>query len=358
MKTHKILVINPGSTSTKIAVYRNKKSVFIKAIRHSSDELAPYARIADQKEFRKSIILNTLEQTGLDIGKVTGIIGRGGVIKPIESGVYRINARLIEDLTKAERGEHASNLGGLIAEEIARIIPNVQAFIADPVVVDEMQDVARFTGHPRFSRISIFHALNHKAVARAHANSQDKKYEDVNYIIAHIGGGISVGAHYRGRVIDVNQALDGEGPFSPERSGTLPCGALVDYCFSGEATQQEIRKMITGQGGYVAYLGTNDAYEVEMRAQGGDEQARLVQRAMAYQVAKEIGAMAAVLKGKVDAIIITGGVAHNVTIVDHIKNMVSFIAPVAVYPGEDEMNALAMNAYGVLTGEIEAKEYS
>jgi butyrate kinase len=358
MKTHKILAINPGSTSTKIAVYSNTKSVFLKNIRHSAEELAPFARITDQKDFRKQIIMAELEQAEINISEITGVIGRGGMVKPIESGVYRVNEQMLLDLQKTETKQHASNLGALIADEIVRSLPHAEAFIADPVVVDELQEVARISGHPQFKRASIFHALNHKAIAKAHAKSYDLKYEDLNLIVAHLGGGISVGAHCKGKVIDVNQAFDGEGPFSPERSGTLPVGALVDYCFSGEASCAEIRKMITGKGGYVAYLGTNDAYEVEMKAKAGDEKAILIQSAMAYQVSKEIGAMATVLNGKVDYILITGGIAHNLMVVDMVKEMVSFIAPVAVYPGEDEMNALAMNAYQVLTGVIEPKEYT
>ncbi|HDR88273.1 MAG TPA: butyrate kinase [Bacteroidetes bacterium] len=354
---YRILAINPGSTSTKVAVYRNTKSRFIKTIRHSAEELAGFKNITGQFRYRKEMILAELENAGIDVRQLSAVIGRGGLVKPIESGVYEVNEQMKEDLRKGVMGQHASNLGGLIADEIARSVPGARAFIADPVVVDELQDIARLSGHPRFERRSVFHALNHKAIAKAHARSQDRKYEDMNLVVAHLGGGISVGAHRRGRVVDVNQALDGEGPFSPERSGTLPVGELVDFCFSGEATREEIRKMITGKGGLVAYLGTNDAYEVEMRARKGDEKARLVQESMAYQIGKAIASMAAVLHGEVDSIIITGGIAHNTDVVEYLKKMVSFIAPVAVYPGEDEMNALALNAYLVMTGDVKAKEY-
>lgn len=357
MKERKILAINPGSTSTKIAVFRNRKSIFIKKITHDCEELLQFKRIIDQLDLRKQLILDELKMADLDILQVDAVIGRGGLVKPISSGIYRVNERLKEDLRIGIMGEHASNLGGLIADQIASLIPGAQAFIADPVVVDEMEEIARISGHPKFVRKSIFHALNHKATAQALAKAQEKKYEEMNLIIAHLGGGISVGAHRRGRVVDVNQALNGEGPFSPERSGTLPVGDLVDYCFKDKANHARIKRMITGRGGLVAYMGTNDAYEVEQKAQAGDPQAQLIQSAMAYQVAKEIGAMATVLEGKVDSIILTGGIAHNHVLVDKIKEMTSFIAPIVVFPGEDEMSALAMNAYGVLTGELTPKIY-
>ncbi len=354
---HNILVINPGSTSTKIAVYHNSKPAFLKTIIHPVEELHRFKRIADQFEYRKGIILEELKNSHIDINKLEVVIGRGGLVKPIKSGVYKINEQMKEDLKEGVLGEHASNLGGLIADDIARDLPKSQAFIADPVVVDELEDVARFTGHPEFKRLSIFHALNQKATARSYARLMNKKYEELNLVIAHMGGGISVGAHYRGRVIDVNQALDGEGPFSPERSGTLPAGALVRHCFESGKSLNEIRCMITGEGGYMAYLNTNSAYEVELMAVDGDEKARKIQDAMSYQIGKEIAAMCAVLKGDVDAIILTGGISHNPMIVEYVKKMVSFIAPVIIYPGEGEMHALAWNALLVLKKEIIPKEY-
>lgn len=357
MEDHKILAINPGSTSTKIAVFRNAKSVFLKTIRHNTDELKKFSRITDQFEFRKEIILKELKEAELDINKISAVVGRGGLIKPIESGVYLVNDRMKEDLKNCIRGEHASNLGALIADDIARSLPNAKAYIADPVVVDEMQDVARIAGHPKFERVSIFHALNQKAIARQYAKSLDKKYEELNVIVAHLGGGISVGAHEKGRVIDVNNALDGEGPFSPERSGTVPAGQLAKLCFSGEVTYEEVKKMITGQGGFVAHAGTNDAYEIEMKAKSGDKKAVILQDAMSYNVAKQIGQMAVVLKGRVDGIILTGGIAHNPYLVDYVKGLVGFIAPVAVYPGEDEMQALAMNALMAQRGDVLARDY-
>ncbi len=357
MEDFRVLAINPGSTSTKIAVYEGTKSIFLKNIKHSSEELKGFCHIAEQFEFRKEIILREIEAADIRIDSIHAIVGRGGLVKPIESGVYAVNERMKEDLKVGILGEHASNLGGLIADNIAKTLPNTKAYIADPVVVDEMQPVARISGHPKFERLSIFHALNQKAIARIYAKSIDKKYEELSLIIAHLGGGISVGAHLNGRVIDVNNALDGEGPFSPERSGTLPSTALAKLCFSGELTLPEIKKMITGQGGLVAFMGTNDAYEVEMMAKGGNEKAKLIQDAMSYQVGKAIGAMATVLKGKVDGIILTGGIAHNPFLVDYVKEMVGFIAPTTVYPGEDEMQALAMNGLLVLRGEIVPKEY-
>ncbi len=357
MEGHRVLAINPGSTSTKVAVYQNEKSIFLKTIRHSAEEISKYDRIVDQFEFRKEIILNELIQDDITTEKIEAVVGRGGLIKPIESGIYEVNEKLLNDLKEEILGEHASNLGGLIAYDIAKALPNAKAYIADPVVVDELQDVARIAGHPKFERISIFHALNQKAIARTHAKVVNKDYEDLNLIIAHLGGGISVGAHRKGEVIDVNNALDGEGPFSPERSGTLPNGQLVELCFKGDYTKKEIKKMLNGEGGMVAYLGTNDAYSVELKAKDGDEQAKLIQDAMAYQIAKEIGSLAAVLKGNVDGILITGGIAHNPDLIEYIKDMVSFIAPVSVYPGEDEMKALAVNALLVLKGEIKCKEY-
>jgi butyrate kinase len=354
---HKILAINPGSTSTKIAVYHNAKPVFLKSILHNPDKLAQYSRISDQYQFRKEIILKELKDSHLDIGIIEVIVGRGGLVHPIESGVYYVNDRLRHDLLEGVMGEHASNLGGLIAYDIAKDLPNCRAFIADPVVVDELQDVARISGHPKFQRYSIFHALNQKATARAYSRLMNRKYENLNLVIAHLGGGVSVGAHRKGRVIDVNQALDGEGPFSPERTGTLPVGALAKLCFEGSHTLDEIKRMITGEGGYVAYMGTNSAYEVELLAQDGDDDARLIQDAMSYQIGKEIASMCAVLHGEVDAIILTGGISHNPMVVEYIKKMVSFIAPVVIYPGEDEMHALAMNGLMVLKGEIKPKEY-
>jgi len=353
----KILAINPGSTSTKIAVYEGSKQIFLKNIKHAAEEIAQFVKITDQYEFRKNIILGELKNAGIEIGSIEAIVGRGGLVKPIPSGVYEVNEALIQDLKVGILGQHASNLGGLIAHDLAKTIGTAKAFIADPVVVDELDDIARISGHPLFERVSIFHALNQKAIARTHAKSQNKTYEELNLIVAHLGGGISVGAHREGRVVDVNQALDGEGPFSPERSGTLPVGALAKLCFSGKYTHDDIKKMICGQGGYVAYMGTNDAYVVEKAADSGDDKARLIQDAMAYQVSKEIGAMSTVLNGNVDAILLTGGIAYGKPFVNAVIERVQHLAPVHVYPGEDEMQALAFNGLMVLNGEVEIKVY-
>lgn len=351
-----ILAINPGSTSTKIAVFEDEKEIFSKTLRHSAEELSSFANIVSQFQFRKEIILFELKQANIDIYALDAIVGRGGLVKPIESGIYEVTADLIHDLEFPVMGEHASNLGGLIAKDIAREIHGkAKAYIADPVVVDELEPIARLSGHPAIPRVSIFHALNQKVIARTYAREIGKKYEELNLIIAHMGGGISVGAHSQGRVIDVNNALDGEGPFSPERSGGLPTGALVDLCFSGK-TKAEIKKILKGEGGMVAYLGTNNMITVKEKALT-DSEYQLIQNAMAYQVGKEIGAIAAVLKGKVDAILLTGGIAYATAVTDYIQEMVGFIAPVKIYPGEDELRALALNGLLVLRGEIRPKTY-
>lgn len=353
----RILVINPGSTSTKIAVFRNGNPVFLKTIRHSVEELSKFKTIADQYEYRKNIIYQELKDAEIKLDMIEAVIGRGGLVKPIPSGVYRINEQMKKDLIEAKMGEHASNLGALIADDIAKHLPSAQAFIADPVVVDELAPIARFSGHPLFQRVSIFHALNQKAIARLHAKSVNRKYEDMNLIVAHMGGGISVGVHQKGRVVDVNQALDGDGPISPERSGTLPTGSLLKMAFSGKYTYEEMKSMVVGKGGLFAYTGHNNAYEVEKAALEGDEKSYAIMEAMAYQTAKEIGAFSTVLKGNVDAILITGGLANSKWFCNLIIERVYKIAPVYVYPGEDEMRALAENASLVLNGELEAKEY-
>lgn len=357
MEISYILAINPGSTSTKIAVYKGNDSVFLKTIRHDCEELAEFREITDQFEFRKQLILKEVNDNHIPLDQIRIVIGRGGLVRPIVSGVYEVNNEMIRDLNKGILGKHASNLGGLIAADICKDLPAAKPYIADPVVVDELQDVARITGHPDIKRVSIFHALNQKATARTYAQSCGMQYEDLNLIIAHLGGGISVGAHKKGRVIDVNNALNGDGPFSPERSGSLPVGALVDYCYNNKVSHDDIKKMITGKGGLTAYTGSNDAHKLEISARRGDKKARLLQEAMGYQISKEIGAMAAVLAGEVHAIILTGGIAHNPDLTGYIKEHVAFIAPVFIYPGEDEMRALAMNGLLLLKGSIQAKEY-
>jgi len=357
MAVYKILAINPGSTSTKVAVYENEQLIYGNSIKHESDQLCRFEKVSHQFEFRKELIFKELEEQHVSLSDFSAIVGRGGLLKPIPSGVYEVNQAMIDDLYHGRQGEHASNLGGLIATDIAKQIPGCSAYIADPVVVDELQPVARITGHPAFQRISIFHALNQKAVAKNYARKTGERYEDLNLIIAHLGGGISVGAHCKGKVIDVNNALDGEGPFSPERSGTLPAGALAKMCFSSDYTLEKIRKMIVGEGGMVAHLGTNQFTAVCDWVHEGRADARLIFDAMAYNVAKAIGAMAVVLRGEVDAILITGGMANSKPFVTQIQEQVDFIASVFFYPGEDEMAALAMNGLAVLRGEETPKVY-
>lgn len=352
-----ILAINPGSTSTKIAVFREHKQLFVSTLRHSAEELAPFKRVADQFLFRKEAILKSLQENDIDLHRIAIIVGRGGLIKPIKSGVYQVNELMKKDLEEAIGGEHASNLGGLIADNLAKEFGGCKAYIADPVVVDEMEPVARIAGHPLFTRRSIFHALNQKAIAKNYAATLSREYSSLNLIVAHLGGGVSVGAHSQGRVIDVNNALDGDGPFSPERSGSIAAYDLVKLALSGEYSQEEIKKMLIGEGGLVAHLGTNSFKEVETKVKEGDEKFALISDAFVYNVAKSIGAMATVLKGKVDAILITGGVAYNSSLMDQLVEMVNFISEVKIYPGEDEMSALAMNGLALLKGEIEAKLY-
>lgn len=354
----RILAINPGSTSTKFAVFENETPIFVKNIKHSKEDLEKFSRIADQFQFRKELILKELEDAEINLETIRVIVGRGGLLKPIESGVYEVNDAMKADLRNSPVREHASNLGGLIADDIAHSLPDAKAYIANPVVVDELENLARYTGHPLFQRISIFHALNQKAIAAQHAKSIMRKYEDMNLVVVHMGGGITVGAHKKGRVVDVNQGLDGEGPFSPERSGTLPVGDLVKLCFSGQYPLDQVKKMITGEGGLVAYLGTNNAYEVEQRAYAGDAKARELMEAMAYQVSKEIGAMYTVLKGEIDGILITGGIANSKWFVNMIIERVHRLGPTYIYPGEDEMWALAYNGLRIIRGEAVSKEYS
>jgi len=357
MKDVRILAVNPGSTSTKIAVYQNADAVFLKNIKHTPEDLSSFLKITDQFDLRKEIILEQLKEADMQIDDLQAVVGRGGLLKPIPSGIYEVNEAMIADLKASPFGEHASNLGGLIADDLVRSLPKARAYIVDPIVVDEFDEIARISGHPLFQRLSIFHALNQKAVAREYARSIRRKYEDLNLIVAHLGGGITIGAHRKGRVIDVNQGLDGEGPFSPERSGTLPVMDLVRVCFSGKYSLAEVQKMVKGEGGLVAYLGTNNAYDVEKMVDAGNADAELVYHAMAYQVAKYIGEMYTVLKCDVDAILITGGIAYDKGFVNWIQERVYKLAPIHIYPGEDEMRALAINGLMAVRGELEVKVY-
>jgi len=357
MSKRLILAVNPGSTSTKFALFEEKKLIFEKTLRHSTEELKGFNRITDQFHFRKDLIMKELNVRCKDMREIAAVVGRGGLVKPIESGIYEVNEKMKNDLTAGLLGEHASNLGGLIADDIASSLSGAKAYIVDPVVVDELEPVARISGHPLIDRISIFHALNQKAVARTFAESIGRRYEELNLVVVHMGGGISVGAHQKGRVVDVNNALNGDGPFTPERSGGLPSGQLIDLCFSGKYSWQEMKSMITGKGGIAAYLGTNSFIEVCSRAEDGDRNAILIREAIAYQISKEIGAMATVLSGNVDAIILTGGLAYQESHVERIREMVRFISEVVVFPGEDETKALAFNGLLALDGKIEIKIY-
>ena len=356
MKKKTVLAINPGSTSTKLAVYENEKLIVKVSVKHNSDEIAQFDYIIDQYEYRMKAILLELKKANIELSTLDAVVGRGGMLNPIESGTYLVNDEMIAFMKRYPRGEHASNLGCVIAKDIADRY-KLPSFIVDPVAVDEMEDIARYTGMPEIKRDSLFHALNHKAVALKASKDLGKKYEELNLIIAHLGGGISVGAHQKGRVVDVNNALDGDGPMSPERSGAVPMGPLYKMVFSGQYTLKEIKRMNYGNGGLVAYLGSNDGEVVEEMIKNGDKKAKLIYEVMCYQIAKEIGSCSTVLKGKVDAVILTGGLAYGKLTVDLIKERVDFIAPVIVYPGEDEMEALAYGALRVLNGIEKAKIY-
>ncbi|MDO4304792.1 MAG: butyrate kinase [Bacillota bacterium] len=352
----KSLIINPGSTSTKIGVFEDETLLFEETLRHSTEEIAQYASIVEQKDFRKQIILDLLAKKDFDIKSLQVIVGRGGMLKPIPGGTYAVSDDLLEDLKIGKQGQHASNLGGILAREIADSI-GVPSYIVDPVVVDELMPISRYSGVPELPRTSVFHALNQKAVAKRYAKEQGKPYDSLNLVVVHMGGGVSVGAHEKGRVIDVFNALDGDGAFSPERAGAVPTGALIKLCFSGKYTEQEVYKKAVGNGGFNAYLGTNDMRDVEKMIADGDEKAAEVREAFIMQVAKNIGSMACVLKGKVDQIIVTGGIAYDKAVVAGLKERAEFIAPFTVYPGEDELLALAQGALRVMNGEEKALEY-
>ncbi len=350
----KIFVINPGSTSTKIAVYEDEKQVWINSVHHSVEELSAFASAIDQYEFRKKGILQALTEASIPLA-FDVIIARGGLFKPTPSGVYPINEQMKYDLVHAQM-DHACNLGALLADELAKEI-GCPAFIADPEVADEFDERSRLTGVPEIKRISIFHALNSKAVSRKYAQSIGRAYEDLNLIVVHLGGGISVGAHRKGSVIDVNNALDGDGPFSPERAGTVPAGQLVDLCFSGKYTQREIKKMLNGKGGLIAHLGTNDVRAIEEKALAGDRKYASVVEAMIYTIAKQVGAMHVALCGKTDAIIVTGGIARSKYCVDMLTKQIDYLAPIVMMPGEDEMGSLAFNALGAMQGRLPLLTY-
>lgn len=355
-RIYRILTINPGSTSTKVAVYENDELVIEEVVRHGKGDLAAFPATFDQKDFRCGVVLDALKARGLDISSLDAVVGRGGLIEPIDSGTYAINDRMLRDLISSSAALHASALGGIIAEEIGRMA-GVPSYVVDPIVVDEMDQFAKLTGMPGIERRSVFHALNQKAIARRCAKEMGTAYENSRFIVAHMGGGITVGAHRYGRVIDVNDALYGEGPFTPERTGGIPALPLIRLCFSGAYTEKELIDIVTKGGGMSAYLGTNDLRKCERLIKEGDEYAALVLESMAYQVSKEIGAMSAALEGRVDAIILTGGLAYSNRFTGVIKQRVGLIAPVKVFPGEDEMRALAEGALRVLRGLEAAVEY-
>ncbi len=353
---YQVLVINPGSTSTKIGVFKGEQLITESTIRHATEEIAQFPSIIEQYSFRKEAILHVLKEADVDVSALDAVCGRGGLLRPIEGGTYSVNEKMIADLRAGYSGQHASNLGGIIASEIATAL-NIPSFIVDPVVVDELAPLARISGFSSIERKSIFHALNQKAVARRYAKQVKKHYKDLRLIVTHMGGGITVGAHAGAKVIDVNNGLHGDGPFSPERAGTVPAGDLVEICFSGKYFRNEVMKSLVGEGGLVGYLGTNDAVLVEKRIAAGDEKAKLIYEAMAYQIAKEIGSAATVLEGKVDAIILTGGLAYGKEFIKLITDKIDWLADVAVYPGEDELQALAEGAIRVLSGEEKARNY-
>ena len=352
----KSLIINPGSTSTKIGVFEDETLLFEETLRHSTEEIAQYATIVDQKDFRKEIITNLLKEKDFDINSLNMVVGRGGMLKPIPGGTYAVTDDLLEDLKIGKQGQHASNLGGILAREIGDSI-GVPSFIVDPVVVDELCDIARYSGVPELPRTSVFHALNQKAVAKRYAKETGKAYDTLNLIVVHMGGGVSVGAHQNGRIIDVFNALDGDGAFSPERAGGAPVGALIKMCFSGQYTEKEVYKKFVGNGGFNAYLGTNDMRDVEKMVNDGDAKAKEIRDAFIFQVSKDIGSMAAVLNGKVDQIVVTGGIAYDKGVVAGLKERCEWIAPFTVYPGEDELLALVQGGLRVVNGEEEAMKY-
>ncbi len=350
-----ILVINPGSTSTKISVYADEEVLLRQNIVHTTEQLSRFKTAEEQFDFRLSVVKDELlKQQAPE--HFDAIIARGGLAKPIPGGVYKINELMCEEVQHARR-RHVCNLACRIAADLASGMPDCLALIADPGIVDEQDEVATISGSPLMPRHPIWHALNQRAIARRYAAERGVAYEELNLIVCHMGGGISVAAHRKGRAIDANNALDGEGTFSPERAGTLPAADLIRLCFSGRYTEDELLRRISGKAGLAAHLGTNDVREVLRRIEGGDAHAALVLDAMIYRTAKEIAAEGAVLCGEVDAILITGGLAHSDYIMERLRRRIDYLAPIFVYPGEDEMLALAQNALAVLRGEREAKEY-
>ncbi len=351
----KVLAINPGSTSTKVALYEGEKEVFVETLDHPVDEIQKFERVQDQFDFRKDVIVECLKSNSVDVKELSAVVGRGGILPPVQSGAYRVNEVMVERLSENPVVEHASNLGALIAFEMVKPL-GIPAYIYDSVAVDELADIARISGMPAIARASMSHALNSRAMAHRVATSKGKSYEEMNFIVAHLGGGISLSAHQQGKMIDI--VSDDEGPFSPERAGRVPCNKLIDLCYSGKYDKKTMKKMLRGKGGMGAYLGTLDAREVEKMIEAGNEEAAQVYEAMAYQISKGVGEMATVLKGKVDAVIITGGIAYSKMITGWITERVDFIAPVEIMAGENEMESLAFGAMRVLKNEEKAQTYA
>ncbi|MDA3812338.1 MAG: butyrate kinase [Spirochaetaceae bacterium] len=350
-----ILAINPGSTSTKIGYFENTNCISSVTIRHEQVSLAQYTSIIDQYPMREQAITQWLNEQKIEVKNLDAVVGRGGLLKPTHGGTFKVNETIISDLKNARFGVHASNLGAILAQEIADIA-EVDAYIVDPVTTDEMGPLARYSGHPEIQRISVFHALNQKASARTVCEDIGREYEQINMIIAHLGGGTTIGAHERGRVIDVNHGLE-EGPFTPERSGSLPVLEIIKMSYSGKFTLEEMKKKIVGRGGMTAYLGTSDIQAVVKMAVEGDKKAEVILNALVYQICKEIGACSTVLKGSVDVIVITGGVAYNEYITERIKERISFIAPIHILPGENELLSMTSGVLRVLEGKEKAGKY-
>ncbi|MBP2651955.1 MAG: butyrate kinase [Firmicutes bacterium] len=353
--TYKILAINPGSTSTKIALFENEKEQFRQNIEHSSAELAKFKSIVEQYDFRKDAVLTFLAKNNVTVSELSAIVARGGNLGALKGGAYRVNAAMVDTLINRPTSQHPANMAAPIGYEIGKSM-SIPVYIYDAICVDELQDIARISGMPVIPRVSYAHTLNMRAVGRKLAAQLGKDYASLNLIIAHLGGGITVSIHHSGRMIDV--IPDDEGPFSPQRAGRVPCSSLIDECYSGKYDMDTMRKMQRGKGGLVAYLGTNNAIEIQERITAGDKKAELVFHAMAYQIAKAIGDLATVVNGKVDGIILTGGLAHSKLLTDLVKERVEFIAPFHVSPGENEMESLALGALRVLRGEETAHEYA
>ena len=352
MPKYNILTINPGSTSTKIALFKDNELEFEQVLRHPAEELNQFSKLIDQYEYRKEKIINFLEEKNITLKDLDAISCRGGLIGPIPSGTYTINDSLFTRLSTDV--VHASNLAGIIGYNLSKEL-GIPSYITDPVTVDEMAPIAKVTGIPGIERKSKFHALNQKAIARRAAKQLNRRYDETNFIVIHIGGGISIGAHEKGKVIDVNNVIDGDGPMAPTRAGSIPVEAVIDLCFSGKYTRTELKEYVSQRAGLTDYLGTSDVRDVQEMMEQGNEQAKMLYEAMAYQICKNVGAMATVLKGKIDAIVVTGGVAYSKQFIRLLKERIDFLGEVIVIPGEEEMLALAEGALRVLTGEEEAK---